>query len=558
VLFISDQLGLLVEAIETLVCLLEPFKWPFAYVPLLPVSLRDYLQVPTPYLIGGARSLRASAPKETLVVDLDKDALTGGGDPPTPFGSKTMPLPELLARRLLHGINIFKKEAMGAHLAQEEVAGDMFASPNPTPHQTPNNNNKQTLAQQKARATKRASTPSASSTTSSSSSFTRPSSFSLSADNKTDFGSFKSRGPLSARDEAKLLGMQARRRQRTRQTPGKGMRRASILTTNALHGSGVWLADGSDGLLTPRVKKTIAMMATAGVIDEGEEKEADGDGEVLCEAGIVMDCIENDAADAAADTAAVANDGGSFATPARVANTNSRASECKGPDIKALVQKLRIVFLDVFVSLLRGYRHYFTPMTTEALHAQRVSQDWDVSSLFGLDKFLAQHTSHKETLAQLSKTQIFWSFLEDRVLQMGDEPDDFDGRMLHVLEKSQEQREHCMSVALGGSVFRRSNSVMSVKFSAYFFQLVKMTLSMTKKTQTNNNKSKTIQITLLRGCTELALPEERESRSMKTILSTPPTQVGEACSCLYIPHAICTFIFVISFHLQHTHTHSTA
>ena len=37
---------------ETILCLLYPFRWHHAYIPLLPVQILECVQAPLPYILG--------------------------------------------------------------------------------------------------------------------------------------------------------------------------------------------------------------------------------------------------------------------------------------------------------------------------------------------------------------------------------------------------------------------------------------------------------------------------------------------------------------------------
>jgi len=52
IIFKSRQKSLLSIACETLCALLYPFQWHHVYIPVLPLSLLDFLQSPTPYIVG--------------------------------------------------------------------------------------------------------------------------------------------------------------------------------------------------------------------------------------------------------------------------------------------------------------------------------------------------------------------------------------------------------------------------------------------------------------------------------------------------------------------------
>lgn len=51
-LLVSTQMDTLTLCAEAFVSLLYPFKWMHPLVPLLPTQLIEYLEAPTPYLMG--------------------------------------------------------------------------------------------------------------------------------------------------------------------------------------------------------------------------------------------------------------------------------------------------------------------------------------------------------------------------------------------------------------------------------------------------------------------------------------------------------------------------
>jgi hypothetical protein len=58
-------MSLLNIAIETLMYLIWPFQWPYVYIPLLPCSLVDYIDAPTPFIMGVHSSLALSIPRNS-------------------------------------------------------------------------------------------------------------------------------------------------------------------------------------------------------------------------------------------------------------------------------------------------------------------------------------------------------------------------------------------------------------------------------------------------------------------------------------------------------------
>ena len=91
VLLLSDCVPLLSAAAEGLVALLAPLRWEGTYVPVLPARLVEYVEAPTPFLMGASRRLVDATPSldlsTVLVADLDRGALrlpSATAPPPPP------------------------------------------------------------------------------------------------------------------------------------------------------------------------------------------------------------------------------------------------------------------------------------------------------------------------------------------------------------------------------------------------------------------------------------------------------------------------------------------
>lgn len=96
--FVSRHASNLTPVIEAMLALIFPFKWPYAYVPLLPFSLRDYLQVPHPFVVGAAPELLSSVPPHAFVVDLDANSVR------KPENYKKSSLPASCQRRMAKAV----------------------------------------------------------------------------------------------------------------------------------------------------------------------------------------------------------------------------------------------------------------------------------------------------------------------------------------------------------------------------------------------------------------------------------------------------------------------
>ncbi|PRP74272.1 putative SET-binding factor [Planoprotostelium fungivorum] len=81
ILFVSSSYTLLTLAAQTIISLIYPFLWHHVYVPVLPPSLVDYIQAPTPFIMGIHRELLPNSMElmsEVDVVDLDLGKIRWG------------------------------------------------------------------------------------------------------------------------------------------------------------------------------------------------------------------------------------------------------------------------------------------------------------------------------------------------------------------------------------------------------------------------------------------------------------------------------------------------
>lgn len=67
--FFTDYQNLMLVA-ETLNCLLYPFSWPHVYVPILPASLKHFLDAPVPFIMGVNRNSSPNVAAEVSDVRL--------------------------------------------------------------------------------------------------------------------------------------------------------------------------------------------------------------------------------------------------------------------------------------------------------------------------------------------------------------------------------------------------------------------------------------------------------------------------------------------------------
>eukprot|EP01119_Soliformovum_irregulare_P015899 TRINITY_DN4546_c0_g2_i2.p1 TRINITY_DN4546_c0_g2~~TRINITY_DN4546_c0_g2_i2.p1 ORF type:complete len:842 (+),score=247.37 TRINITY_DN4546_c0_g2_i2:312-2528(+) len=85
IVFLSKEPGLLTYVMESLLSLLYPFCWPYIYIPVLPVSLKTFLEAPTPFLIGtvtGNIELAEFDTSQMMMVFLDTNKVMFTGNLP--------------------------------------------------------------------------------------------------------------------------------------------------------------------------------------------------------------------------------------------------------------------------------------------------------------------------------------------------------------------------------------------------------------------------------------------------------------------------------------------
>jgi len=107
-LLISDSIGDNAIVMESLVSLLNPFKWTFVFINYLTPALVDCLEAPFPFFIGTSRKIWEELlairelPEDIIIYDIDKHIFLRNKDdlPPLaqPFGRK-------LVRQLMEQID---------------------------------------------------------------------------------------------------------------------------------------------------------------------------------------------------------------------------------------------------------------------------------------------------------------------------------------------------------------------------------------------------------------------------------------------------------------------
>ena len=83
VVLTSSSIHILTPLIEALTSLLHPLRWPYIYIPLLPLSLADFFDAPQPFIIGAPASVVELLPEDgaaaMAVVDCDRDEVSMRG-----------------------------------------------------------------------------------------------------------------------------------------------------------------------------------------------------------------------------------------------------------------------------------------------------------------------------------------------------------------------------------------------------------------------------------------------------------------------------------------------
>ena len=77
ILFHSQHYVLLITALQSLIDLLLPFQWPHTYIPTVPSNLLEFVDAPTPYVMGvHASQMETLGPLEdVIVVDCDRNSI---------------------------------------------------------------------------------------------------------------------------------------------------------------------------------------------------------------------------------------------------------------------------------------------------------------------------------------------------------------------------------------------------------------------------------------------------------------------------------------------------
>ena len=82
IIFVSSQLSLLTIASEAFLTLLYPFRWLHPYIPILPKACSEFLQMPTPFIVGiethifNTLEKNNEIPPYVLIVRLDTNSLS--------------------------------------------------------------------------------------------------------------------------------------------------------------------------------------------------------------------------------------------------------------------------------------------------------------------------------------------------------------------------------------------------------------------------------------------------------------------------------------------------
>lgn len=87
IIFHSEQVSLLMIVCETITRLLYPTGWHHVYVPVLPPDLIDFIQAPTPFIMGVYSAFRNHFTSliDVYIVDLDSRLVHSPKDPSVVF-----------------------------------------------------------------------------------------------------------------------------------------------------------------------------------------------------------------------------------------------------------------------------------------------------------------------------------------------------------------------------------------------------------------------------------------------------------------------------------------
>jgi hypothetical protein len=106
IVFVSSNIGYLSACVLSIVPLLRPFIWQGTYVPVLPNTLREYLQAPVPYIMGVHESphkmteFRRSLDPATIVVLIDTNEIVLGSGSPAASVLPPLPHADVIATNL--------------------------------------------------------------------------------------------------------------------------------------------------------------------------------------------------------------------------------------------------------------------------------------------------------------------------------------------------------------------------------------------------------------------------------------------------------------------------
>lgn len=87
ILFVSSYMSVLMKVCESLRALLYPLLWPHVYLPVLPACMLQYLECPTPFIMGVDKALLDETTmdelmeEDILMIDLDKGCVLRGEIP---------------------------------------------------------------------------------------------------------------------------------------------------------------------------------------------------------------------------------------------------------------------------------------------------------------------------------------------------------------------------------------------------------------------------------------------------------------------------------------------
>jgi len=141
ILLYSEHAAVLTMVAEAVLALIFPFTWDHVYIPVLPLQLLEFVNAPTPFIMGvqpgplrrkysgaSAESILGEwSPDDVVKVNLDENRVVCPASDPLP------PLPQKLQKKLLDHLHSLVGDYDGDKAAKEEARMDLAFSMAPTP-----------------------------------------------------------------------------------------------------------------------------------------------------------------------------------------------------------------------------------------------------------------------------------------------------------------------------------------------------------------------------------------------------------------------------------------